>query len=50
MICTQELHRHYNKKYSKDDYNEVKPVQVKGYPRNRFEAAVYWGGKGDSLL
>ncbi len=50
MIYKQELHRHYNKKDSKDDYKEVKPVQVEGYPKNRFEATVYWGGKGDSLL
>jgi len=50
MIYNQELCRHYNKKYSEGSYKEVKPVQVKGYPKNRFEAAVCWGGKGDSLL
>ena len=50
MIYKQELHHHYNKKYSKSNYKDVKPVQVKSYPKNRFEAAVYWGGKGDSLL
>lgn len=50
MIYKQKLYRHYNKIYSKNDYKNVKPVQVKGYPKDRFEAAVYWGGKGDSLL
>ena len=50
MIYKQELSHHYNKKYSKSNYKDVKPVQVKGYPKNRFEAAVYWGGEGDSLL
>jgi len=50
MIYKQELSHHYDKKYSKSNYKDVKPAQVKGYPRNRFEAAVHWGGEGDSLL
>jgi len=45
MISKEELYRHYNKKYSKSNYKEVKPVQVKGYPKDRFEAAVWWEGK-----
>ncbi|MFC2091743.1 class I SAM-dependent methyltransferase [Elusimicrobiota bacterium] len=45
-----ELHQHYNKKYVKSDYKEVKPVIVKGYPKNRYEAAVSVSGKGDSFL
>ena len=50
MTYKQELYRHYNEKYSKSNYKEVKPVQVKDYPKDRFEAAVHWGGEGDALL
>lgn len=50
MIHKQELSHHYDEKYSKGNYKDVKPVQVKGYPKDRFEAAVHWGGEGDSLL
>jgi SAM-dependent methyltransferase len=50
MNFKELLHRHYDEKYSASDYKEVKPVQVRGYPKDRFEAAVYWGDRGDSLL
>ncbi|MFC2141472.1 methyltransferase domain-containing protein [Acidobacteriota bacterium] len=44
------LESHYNEKYSRNKCNELTSIQVKGYPKDRFEAAVYWGGEGDSLL
>lgn len=46
------LASHYNQKYKFRHENTVMPdkIMVKKYPRNRFEAVVYWGkGKGRVL-
>jgi len=46
------LTEHYDQEYAKSTVREIllKPLKSRTYPRNRFEAAAYWGkGKGRIL-
>jgi len=47
----QILSEHYDQEYAKSTVREelLKPLKVKTYPRDRFEAAVYWG-KGEGKI
>lgn len=40
----------YNQKYPTSEFEKIKPVHLTSYPRDRFEAAVFWARKGDSFL
>lgn len=52
MNKKDQLAAHYNRKYRFSDCQQGRPekIAVSGWPRNRYEAAVYWGkGEGRAL-